>query len=108
MTAARPSGRNRGRRLPDRRTRSATLHSAATADGELESATKELLALGIAIAVHCDGCISFHVHDALEAGASKAAIVEPIGVAILMGGGPCVMYGVEPLEAVSQSEEDGN
>lgn len=83
-----------------------SLHSAATAEGELDSATKELIALGIAIAVHCDGCISFHVHDALEAGASKAAIVETIGVAILMGGGPSVMYGVEALEAVSQFEAE--
>ncbi len=83
-----------------------SLHSAATAEGELGSATKELIALGIAIAVHCDGCISFHVHDALESGASKDAIVETIGVAILMGGGPSVMYGVEALEAVSQFESE--
>jgi len=84
-----------------------SLHSAANAEGELDGATKELIALGIAIAVHCDGCISFHVHDALKAGATKDAIVETIGVAILMGGGPSVMYGVEALEAVSQFESDG-
>lgn len=81
-----------------------SLHATASAEGELDGATKELIALGIAIAVHCDGCISFHVHDALQAGATRAAIVETIGVAILMGGGPSVMYGVEALEAVEQFE----
>jgi len=83
-----------------------SLHSAANVEGELDSATKELIALGIAIAVHCDGCISFHVHDALKAGATKAAMVETIGVAILMGGGPSVMYGVEALEALEQFESE--
>ncbi|MFW5933608.1 MAG: carboxymuconolactone decarboxylase family protein, partial [Actinomycetota bacterium] len=63
-----------------------SLHQAASADGELDVVAKELIALGIAIAVHCDGCISFHVHDARAAGASRKAIVETIGVAILMGG----------------------
>ena len=64
------------------------LHHAAVADGVLDPKTKELIALGIAISVRCEGCISFHVHDALKAGATRAEIVEAIGVAILMGGGP--------------------
>ena len=42
------------------------LHSSSTADGALETKTKELLALAIGIAVHCDGCISYHTHDALR------------------------------------------
>ena len=33
------------------------LHSSAVAKGALDTKTKELIALGIAIAVHCDGCI---------------------------------------------------
>lgn len=81
------------------------LHKAATAPGSLTIQTKELIALGIAIAVHCDGCIAFHVHDALRAGATKAAILETIGVAILMGGGPSLMYGCEAMEALKQFEE---
>ena len=64
------------------------LHKSTNSNGALTSKTKELIALGIAITVRCDGCISFHVHDALEAGASDEEILETIGVAILMGGGP--------------------
>ena len=61
-----------------------------------------LIALGIAIAVRCDGCIAFHVHDAIRAGASNEEMAETIGVAILMGGGPAVMYGCDALEAMKQ------
>ena len=78
------------------------LHQSATANGVLASKTKQLIALGIAITVRCDGCIAFHVHDALESGATPEEIVETIGVAILMGGGPSVVYGCEAMEALQQ------
>ncbi|MER3374993.1 MAG: carboxymuconolactone decarboxylase family protein [Allomuricauda sp.] len=78
------------------------LHKSGTADGVLHKKTKELIALGIAITVRCDGCIAFHVHDALKSGATPNEIVETIGVAVLMGGGPAVVYGCEALEALQQ------
>ncbi len=80
------------------------LHKVSVAEGTLNTKTKELIALGIAISVRCDGCIAFHVHDALAAGASRAEIAETIGVAVLMGGGPSVMYGCEAYEAMEQFE----
>lgn len=78
------------------------LHEAGSATGVLDTKSKELIALAIGIAVHCDGCISYHVHDALEAGASREEIAEVIGVAVMMGGGPSVVYGCQALEAVDQ------
>lgn len=80
------------------------LHQAAISDGALSTKTKELIALGIAITVRCDGCISYHVHDALRAGATRQEIAEAIGVAVLMGGGPSVIYGSEALDALQQFE----
>ncbi|MFK7804884.1 MAG: carboxymuconolactone decarboxylase family protein [Anaerolineae bacterium] len=80
------------------------LHKTAIADGALTPKIKELIALGIAITVRCDGCIAFHVHDAILAGATRAEMMETIGVAVLMGGGPAVMYGCEALEALEQFE----
>jgi len=65
---------------------------AATAAKALDSKTKELIALGIAIAVRCDDCIGFHVKAALEKGASKEEVTEALGMAIYMGAGPSVMY----------------
>lgn len=82
----------------------AKMHRAATADGALPAKTKELIALAISITSHCDGCISFHTHDALRAGATAAEIEETVGVAILMGGGPAAVYGADALEALKQFE----
>jgi len=62
------------------------------------------MALAISIAVRCDGCIAYHVHDALKAGATGVEIRESIGVAVLMGGGPALMFGAEALEALRQFE----
>src|SRR6056297_1435973 len=78
------------------------LHEASTRAGALDGKTKELIALGIAITVRCDGCIAFHVHDALRGGATGEEIAETIAVAILMGGGPSVVYGVEAMQALDQ------
>lgn len=82
------------------------LHVAAVNKGALDTKTKELIALSIGIAVHCNGCIAFHVHDALKAGANRQEILESIGVAILMGGSPSMVYGCEALEALDQFEAD--
>jgi AhpD family alkylhydroperoxidase len=84
------------------------LHSYAVATGALDTKSKELIALGIAIAVHCDGCIAFHVHDALNAGASRQETLEAIGVAILMGGSPSMVYGCEAMEALNEFEQEQN
>ncbi|GAA1705713.1 carboxymuconolactone decarboxylase family protein [Microbacterium sediminicola] len=80
----------------------ANLHHKALADGALDAATKELMALAIAIAIRCEGCIACHVKDALKAGATAAQVNETIGVAILMGGGPSVVYGGEAQTALAQ------
>ena len=80
------------------------LHHAAATDGVLDAKTKELIALSIAVVVRCDGCIAFHVHDAIEAGASREEIIEALDVAILMGGGPALMYVLEAMDALVQYE----
>jgi AhpD family alkylhydroperoxidase len=80
------------------------LHGEARASGALTTRTKELMALAIAIAVRCNGCIAYHIHDALTAGATRAEILETIGVAVMMGGGPALIYGLEALEALKEFE----
>lgn len=93
-----------GKEIPGPMSGFGKLHKEAVADGVLPPKVKELIALGIAISVRCDGCIAYHVHDALRAGATKQEITETIGVAILMGGGPSLMYGAEAFEALEQFE----
>lgn len=82
----------------------AHLHKEAGSAGTVDAKTKELIALGIAVAIRCEDCIAYHVHDALKAGASHAEIVETLGVAILMGGGPAAMYACEAYDALQQFE----
>lgn len=76
------------------------LHRAATADGALTTAQKELMALAIGIAVGCSDCITLHVHDALRAGATRDQVREAIAVAVMMGGGRATMYAIEALAAL--------
>lgn len=83
------------------------MHHASMAEGELSAAVKELMALAIGITSHCEGCIAFHVHDALRAGASRAQVEETIGVAVMMGGGPAAVFGSDALSALDQFEQAG-
>ena len=78
---------------------------AATAPGALDPKTKELMAIALSIAAHCDGCIGFHVKAAIKHGATRDEVAEAIGMAVYMGGGPSMIYGAEALEAFDQLSE---
>jgi AhpD family alkylhydroperoxidase len=80
---------------------SATAQAALKANA-LDTKTKELLALGISVAVRCDPCIAFHSEAAVKQGASREEVLETIGLAIYMGAGPSVMYAAKALEAFDQ------
>ncbi len=75
------------------------LLQAATKDGALSLKTKELIALAIGVTAHCDGCLAHHAHTLFKAGASREEIVEAVGVAIAMGGGPAAVYAARALRA---------
>ena len=75
---------------------------AALAANALDTRTKELIALAIAVATRCDACIAFHAEAALKQGASREEVLETMGMAIYMGAGPSVMYAAQALEAFDQ------
>lgn len=58
------------------------LAKAATRDGALDKKTKELIALALGVAAHCDACIGFHVQALVRLGTSKAELEEALGMAI--------------------------
>ena len=68
----------------------------------LDTKTKELLALGIAVATRCDACVAFHAEAALRHGATREEVLETMGLAIYMGAGPSVMYAAQAVEAFDQ------
>ena len=74
----------------------------ALAPQALDTKTKELIALAIAVALRCDDCIAFHVKAALQQGASRAEVTEALGMAIYMGAGPSVMSASHALDAFEQ------
>jgi len=78
------------------------LMKAATTAGALDSKTKELMALSIAVALHCQDCLIFHARAAHAEGAGREEVAEAISVAIEMGGGPAAVYGGEALAAFDQ------
>ncbi|MCX2724335.1 carboxymuconolactone decarboxylase family protein [Roseibium salinum] len=75
------------------------LAGAAIKPGALDSRTKELIALAIGITARCDGCLAYHARAAAKYGATREEVLEVIGVAIYMGGGPSMIYGAEALAA---------
>ena len=80
----------------------AGLAQAALQPNALDTKTKELVALGIGVAVRCDDCIAFHVKAAIERGATREEITEVLAMAIYMGAGPSVMYANHAMEALDQ------
>lgn len=74
----------------------------STEDGALNPKTKEMIALALGIAGHCDGCIGFHVQKLIKHGVTKEEFHEVLGMAIYMGGGPSLMYAADALDAYNQ------
>jgi len=76
-------------------------------DGALSAKTKEMMAVASAIAARCEGCIVWHVRGAVRHGMTKPELEELIGVAVHMGGGPSLTYGIKALESFDQLTAQG-
>jgi|WetSurMetagenome_2_1015567.scaffolds.fasta_scaffold40965_4 AhpD family alkylhydroperoxidase len=90
------------RALPGPMSGFARLHKKSVEEGVLSARLKELMALAVSIAVRCEGCIAYHVHDAVAAGVTRQELLETIGVAVMMGGGPALMYAAHAQDAIDQ------
>jgi len=55
-------------------------------NGALPAKTKELLGLAASTVLRCNDCISYHVKEALEHGATREEITECLAVALVVGG----------------------
>ena len=78
------------------------LSVAATASKAIDTKTKELMALAIGIAVHCDGCVAYHTKMAYQHGATREEVAETAVLAVYMGGGPAAVYAADALRAYDQ------
>ncbi|MFW5965188.1 MAG: carboxymuconolactone decarboxylase family protein [Halodesulfurarchaeum sp.] len=78
----------------------------AEATDALSTKTKELMSLAIGVVIKCEGCILWHLDGALRAGATHEEILDALKVAVVMGGGPGMMYAVEAYEALCELEKE--
>lgn len=83
------------------------LAEAATRDGVLTRKTKELIALALGVAGHCDACLGFHLQTLVKLGVTRAEVEEALGVAVYMGGGPSLMYAADALAAFEELSAPG-
>jgi AhpD family alkylhydroperoxidase len=77
-------------------------------DGALGVKEKELIALGIGVAMHCPPCIRSHVQKCLDHGATRQQILEAASVAVVMAGGPGYVHLPLVLEALDDLTNGGS
>lgn len=88
--------------IPDTMKGISSMAKGACDGGVLDEKCKELIAMGIAIALRCDGCIGFHTKALLKLGTTRREFEEMLAVTIYMGGGPSLMYAAQALDAWEQ------
>ena len=69
-------------------------------DGALGVKEKELIALGIGMAMQCEPCVYAHAEKAVKAGATREELLEVAGVVVVMKGGPGYVHVPELLDAL--------
>ncbi|WP_136439989.1 carboxymuconolactone decarboxylase family protein [Pacificoceanicola onchidii] len=94
--------RNLRKTIPDTFGGFVSLEQAASPDGALSHKQKELIALGIAVALRCEDCITSHVGACIRAGVTREEAAEALGTAIQMSGGPGLMYAAKALAAFDE------
>jgi AhpD family alkylhydroperoxidase len=77
----------------------AGLNYANAKSTRIDAKTRELIALGVAITLRCDGCINAHTDAAIKAGATKEEVVDALGVAIMVNAGAAMVYSARTIDA---------
>lgn len=92
-------GRSLRKRIPEVYDGFNAMSRAATAEGTLSTAMKEVIALVMGVAHMCDGCVAAHARKAARRGATHEQVAEALGVAIFMMGGPGTVYAAKAWDA---------
>lgn len=82
------------------------LAKGAMKPGALSADQKELIALAIGVAGHCDGCIGFHAKALARMGTPREQVIETLAVAVYMGGGPSLMYAADAIHAFDEFQTE--
>lgn len=68
----------------------------------LDLRSKELINVALAISAQCEWCIALHVRHALDAGARREEILDAGFMAVMMHGGPALMYLIPLTHALDE------
>ncbi|MDR7927595.1 carboxymuconolactone decarboxylase family protein [Acidithiobacillus thiooxidans] len=68
----------------------------------LSAAQKELINVALSVAAQCEWCIALHTKSAIEAGARRDEIMSAGFMAVIMHGGPALMYLVPLSKALDE------
>lgn len=88
--------------IPETMTGFSQLAMHASKDGAISAKTKEMIAVAIAIALRCDGCIGYHVEALVKLGCTFEEFNEVLGMTVYLGGGPSLMYAADAVAAFEQ------
>lgn len=88
--------------IPDTMAGFTSMAKAATQTKVIDEKTKEMIALALGVAAHCDGCLGYHTKALARLGATREEVAEVLGMAIYMGGGPSLMYAADALRSFDQ------
>ena len=72
--------------------------------GALDVKTKELLGLVASMVLRCDDCISYHVAQCRQAGASRDEMFETFSVALVVGGSIVIPHLRRAVDFLDQLE----
>ena len=72
--------------------------------GVLDVKTKELLGLVASLVLRCDDCISYHVAQCKEAGASREELFETFSVGLVVGGSIVIPHLRRAVDFLDQLE----
>ena len=73
--------------------------------GNLDLATREPIAVGVAVTTQCPFCIDDHTKRAVKAGASKADVAETVMVAAALRAGGGVTHGWKAMRSIADDEQ---
>jgi alkylhydroperoxidase AhpD family core domain len=66
-------------------------------DGKLDTKTKEIIMVILALATGCEWCLPYHIDLALKSGATRDELIEASFLALLMTGTPSLMRLIDLL-----------
>jgi len=71
-------------------------------DSQISAKNKELINIALAVAAQCEWCIAFHTQNAIKLGAKKEELIEAGMQAVVMHGGPALMYMIPLFKAIKE------